>query len=302
MTNPVTARPIDPTLWFDHEAEAAATLYVSLFPNSRITNRMRTPTETPSGNAPGDVLTVSFELDGQPFTGLNGGPMFRFNPAVSVFVNAESTAEVDRLFAALSEGGSVLMPLDTYPFSERFGWVADRFGLSWQINLGPQPQKIAIALMFTGRALGKAEEAMRLYTSLLANSGIDYVERYAEGEAGGAPGTVKVAQFHLNGRAFAAMDSAVEHGFTFSEAISLMIPCETQADLDTLWAVLSADPDAEQCGWCKDAYGVSWQIVPAEMLDMLSSSDTEATRRVMDAFMPMKKLELEPLRRAFRGD
>ena len=298
----VHTRKIIPVLWFDMQAEEAAAFYTSLFRNSRITDTMRTEIETPSGNEPGSVLTAAFELDGQPFSALNGGPHFRFTPAISLFVNADTADEVDTLFARLSEGGSVMMPLGAYPFSERFGWVADRYGLSWQINLGPRRQKVMPALMFTGKQAGRAEEAMRLYSSLFDGSDIAHVEHFGPGDEGNIPGSVKFAVFHLGGRDFAAMDSAFDHGFTFNEAISLMIPCESQQDVDTLWAQLSKDPDAEQCGWCKDSFGVSWQVTPAEMLEMLSSPDRAGVKRVMDAFMPMHKLELEPLRAAFNGN
>lgn len=298
----VRTRKIIPVLWFDEQAEEAAQFYTSLFRNSRITDVMRTAIETPSGLETGRVLTVAFELDGQPYSALNGGPHFRFNPAVSLFVNADTAEEVDSLFARLSEGGSVMMPLQSYPFSERFGWVSDRFGLSWQINLGGRAQKVTPALMFTGAQAGRAEEAIGLYTSLFEGSGIAHIEHYGAGDEGNLPGSVKRAIFHLGEQEFAAMDSAFDHGFGFNEAISLMIPCESQQDVDALWAQLSKHPEAEQCGWCKDAFGVSWQVTPAELMDMLQTPDREQARRVMEAFMPMGKLELEPLRAAFRGD
>jgi predicted 3-demethylubiquinone-9 3-methyltransferase (glyoxalase superfamily) len=295
-------RQIIPYLWYDRSAEEAAHFYVSLFPNSRITGVLHAPTETPSGNEIGGVLAVEFELDGQPFSALNGGPTFTLNPSISLFVHCDSVEEVDRLFGRLEEGGGVLMPLQEYPFSERFGWVVDRYGLSWQIDLGGRPQKVTPALMFTGAQDGRAEAALKVYTGLFANSGIERIERYGDADEGRTPGTVKVAVFHLNGREFMAMDGGPGHAFTFNEAFSLMATCDTQEDIDRLWDAMSADPEAEQCGWLKDEFGVSWQIVPVEMMDMLSSSDPERARRVMEAFMPMKKLDLETLRLAYHGE
>lgn len=289
------------SLWFDHQAQEAAEFYISLFPNSRITDIVRTATETPSGNELGSVLTVSYELAGRPFNGINGGPMFKLNPSISLFVNCDTADEVETLFNRLSEGGGVMMPLQAYPFSEKFGWVADRYGLSWQINLGPASEKITIALMYTGPQAGKAEEAMRFYTSLFDDGRITHLEHFEAGEEGGEPGSVKFSRFQLAGQEFSGMDSAYPHGFAFNEAISLLIPCATQQEVDRLWAQLSSDPDSENCGWCKDRYGVSWQVVPSPMLEMLSDPDSEKVRRVMEAFLPMKKLELPVLQAAYEG-
>ncbi len=288
-------------LWFDHEAEEAARFYVSLFPNSRVTDVIPAAADTPSGPA-GDTLEVSFELAGQSFVGVNGGPAFRFNPSVSMFVNCDTVSEVDVLFERLAEGGMVLMPLQAYPFSERFAWVQDRYGLSWQINAGSRAQKITPALMFVGDQYGRAEEAIRYYMTVFGDSRIEQIEHYGEGVDDNKPGTVMQALFSLHGTEFRAMDSGYAHEFAFNEAISFMITCETQDEIDRYWKALSAHPENEQCGWLKDRFGVSWQVTPTILLDMLTSTDREAARRVTEAFLPMKKLELEPLRRAFAGE
>lgn len=290
---------IVPVLWFDHQAEEAVNFYISLFKNSRITEIVRTAAETPSGNEIGSVLTVGFELAGQEFGALNGGPYFTFNPSVSLFVNCDTAAEVDTLFARLADGGSVLMPLEAYPFSEKFGWVKDKYGLSWQINLGSRPQKITPFLLFVGDQNGKAEKALKFYTSLFDGGRIERIERYLEDEEGGTPGSVKHAVFYLGAQEFMAMDSALEHDFTFNEAISFMIVCRTQQEVDYFWEKLTAHPEAEQCGWLKDKYGVSWQVTPAELLEMMKTPDPEKARRVTEAFLPMKKLDLEVLRKAY---
>lgn len=289
------------SLWFDHEAEEAARFYVSLFPNSRVTDVVRAAADTPSGPA-GGVLTVNFELAGQSFVGVNGGPIFRFNPSASLFVNCDSGSEVDMLFERLAEGGMALMPLQAYPFSERFGWVQDRYGLSWQLNAGSRAQKITPALMFVGDQYGRAEEAIRFYTSVFDDSRLEQIELYGDEAEHDGPGTVMQALFSLNGTEFRAMDSGYAHEFAFNEAVSFMITCDTQDEIDCYWKALSAYPEHEQCGWLKDRFGVSWQVTPAVLIDMLSSSDREAARRVTETFLPMKKLEIEPLRRAFAGE
>jgi predicted 3-demethylubiquinone-9 3-methyltransferase (glyoxalase superfamily) len=123
--------------------------------------------------------------------------------------------------------------------------------------------------------------------------------RYGKEEAPDQEGTVKFAGFRLEGQEFGAMDSAHSHGFGFNEAVSLMVYCDTQEEIDYYWSKLSADPRAEACGWLKDRYGVSWQVVPREMDAMLQSSDPKKLARLTEAFLKMKKFDLAELRRAY---
>ncbi len=289
---------ITPHLWFDREALEAAELYTSTFPDSRVTD-VTTLRDTPSG----DTDVVSFQLWGQPFMAISAGPLFRFTPAVSFLVSCTTKEEVDALWARLAEGGTALMPLDAYPFSERYGWTEDRYGLSWQVMVADEPpaQRITPTLMFVGDVSGKAEEAIGFYASVFPNSAVGGIMRYGEGEEPDRPGTVKHARFELDGQAFAAMDSARVHGFGFNEAISFMVGCEDQGEIDRYWDALSAVPEAEQCGWLKDRYGLSWQIVPTAMDEMMRTGTEEQIARVTEAFLRMKKFDLAELRRAFEG-
>jgi predicted 3-demethylubiquinone-9 3-methyltransferase (glyoxalase superfamily) len=290
---------ITPHLWFDKEAKEAGAFYTSVFKNSRVKNTT-TLHNTPSGSV--DIVTI--ELAGQEFTLLSAGPLFKFTPAISFHVACETKEEVDALWSELSRGGSVLMELGEYPFSERYGWTQDRYGLSWQVSFaGGQPirQKITPTLMFTEKQSGKAEEAITFYTSVFDNSNVGFVMRYGPGEEPDKEGTIKYAAFKLEGQELAAMDSAYPHGFGFNEAISLMVHCDTQKEIDYYWDNLSADPNAEQCGWLKDKYGVSWQIVPNEMDEMLATNDQARVARVTEAFLKMKKFDLAKLREAAEG-
>ncbi len=299
-----TVSKIIPCIWLDDQADEAAAFYVRTFPGGRVTATSRYPEsiDNPSGKPRGSVLTVELEVAGGRFTALNGGPIFALNPSISFFVQVETAGEVDRLFAALVEGGEALMPLDAYPWSERYGWVKDRFGVSWQVIAGRRPPEgsmIAPCLMFTGAQHGRAEEAMRLYTGIFPNGRIDAVERYAAGE--GPEGTVKHGRFVLAGREMVAMDSHYEHGFTFNEALSLQVMCENQAELDRYWAALGEGGEHGPCGWLKDRFGVSWQVVPATIEQWLASRDTAARDRAFEAMLKMKKLDIAALERAFQG-
>jgi predicted 3-demethylubiquinone-9 3-methyltransferase (glyoxalase superfamily) len=299
---------ITPHLWFDKEAREAAGFYVSLFPGSRITN-VTTLYDTPSG----DCDIVSFDLAEQPFMAISAGPMFKFNPSVSFHIKCGTRQEVDAIWERLSPGGNVLMPLDAYPFSERYGWLEDKYGLSWQliyVGGAPATQKLIPVLMFVGNVCGKAEEAIQFYTSVFVNAPgaakggdtkANVLARYGNGEEPDREGTVRYAHFSLLGQEFGAMDSARGHGFRFNEAISFMVPCDTQEEIDYFWDKLSADPEAEQCGWLKDKYGLSWQITPAGMEDFLRSGDKSRIERVTQAFLKMKKFDIGELQRAAAG-
>jgi predicted 3-demethylubiquinone-9 3-methyltransferase (glyoxalase superfamily) len=254
-------------LWFDKEAKEAAQFYVSIFPQSKIKSTT-TLHDTPSGS----VDTVSFELLGREFQAISAGPDFKFNPSVSFHVTCKTKEDVEAIWGELAQGGMVLMELGTYPWSERFGWVQDKYGVSWQIyatDRADAPQ-LTPAIMFVGSAAGRAEEAITFWTSVFPGSKVKMIQRYGPGEEPDKEGTVKQGAFSLLGQDFVAMDSAHEHQFAFNEAISFMVNCETQEEIDTYWSKLSAVPEAEQCGWLKDKFGLSWQIVPTGMDDMLT--------------------------------
>jgi predicted 3-demethylubiquinone-9 3-methyltransferase (glyoxalase superfamily) len=293
-----------PHLWFDKEAKEAAEFYTSILPGSRITN-VTTLRDTPSG----DCDVVSFELARFRFMAISAGPLFTFNPSISFFLNfdpsrdSQARENLNTLWEQLSAGGTPLMPLDTYPFSEHYGWVQDRYGLSWQLilsNPAGEPRPFIVpSLMFTGSVAGRAEEAIDLYTSVFRDAKRGLTARYGAGMEPDREGTIMFADFMLENQWFAAMDSAHAHKFGFTEAISLLVRCETQSEIDDYWGKLSAVPEAEQCGWLKDRFGISWQIAPAELDRMMSEGTPEQIARVTQAFLPMKKFDLAELQRAY---
>lgn len=296
-------KQIIPNIWFNDTSEEAVQFYTTVFKNTRVrgTTHYTDAGKEIHGHKAGDVLTIEFEIEGQGFLALNGGPQFTINPAISFFVYCKTTSEANELWAKLADGGTVRMPLGAYPFSQHYGWVSDTFGVSWQIMVteGDIAQKIVPSLMFTQNQCGKAEEAMRFYASVFPNSQVGAIARYTAGQEPDKEGTVTHGTFSLNGQQFVAMDSAQAHDFSFNEAVSLIVDCETQDEIDTYWQKLSAVPEAEQCGWLKDAYGVSWQIAPTILQDMLKNGTPQQVERVMAAFMPMKKIDIAQLQRAY---
>jgi predicted 3-demethylubiquinone-9 3-methyltransferase (glyoxalase superfamily) len=300
---------IIPYFWFDKQAEEAAEFYTSIFNNSGILDETRYTDEGKEihGMDAGTVMTIDFELAGQRFIALNGGPHFEFNPSISFFVQEESETDVNRLWDELLKGGQVMMPLDTYPWSEKYGWLQDRFGLTWQISLGKKEdtggQIITPSLMFTGEQYGRAEEAINHYTSIFKNTGVDGILRFGRDESPDTEGNVKHAQFQLEGQTFMIMESAHEHNFGFNEAISFVVSCSSAEEVDDYWDKLKegGDPKAQQCGWLKDTFGVSWQVVPEELITMLKDGNPEKVRRVTAAMLRMKKIDLPELQHAFNN-
>lgn len=296
---------ITPHLWFDKEAKEAVEFYTSLFPNSKITNST-TIHNTPSG----DCDVVSFELSSQPFMAISAGPFFKFNPSISFIVQFnpaqgdDARERLDILWNKLLNKGTALMPLQEYPFSKHYGWVQDQYGLSWQLMLADIESEerpfIVPSLMFVGNVCGKAEEAINFYLPIFnENSSRGIVARYGPGQAPDKEGTILFADFMLSGTWFAAMDSAHNHDFAFNEAISFMVNCETQEEIDYYWKNLSAVPEAEQCGWLKDKYGVSWQIVPTALGQMMKNGTSKQIDRITQAFLQMKKFDIATLKRVY---
>jgi predicted 3-demethylubiquinone-9 3-methyltransferase (glyoxalase superfamily) len=297
---------ITPHLWFDTQAKEAAEFYSEVFPRSQVTN-VTTLRDTPSG----DCDVVSFTVWDRDFMAISAGPLFEINPSISFFVNfdpgsvPDAADALDRVWAQLADGGDTLMELGEYPFSNRYGWIADRYGVSWQLILSdaegdPRPT-IVPSLMFTGDVCGKAAEARDAYISVFGDAERGQSAPYPEGSEPDEPGTTMFTDFRLADSWLAAMDSAQEHHFGFNEAVSLMINCSDQAEIDHYWERLSAVPAAEQCGWLKDRFGVSWQVNPTDLDTMMTEGTPEQIDRVTQAFLPMKKFDLAALRAAYEG-
>jgi len=228
------------------------------------------------------------------------GPSFRPNAALSMYLVCSTENQVRKAWELLSPSGKVLMPLQAYNWGPLYGWVEDRFGVSWQISHGDaieNPQLVTPALMFTGRQFGRAREALTLYTSIFPNSEVHVVSTYGEEDEVQA-GSVSHAQASLNGNRIIVFDSGIDHdNVAFTEGTSLMVTCTTQSEIDHYWDALTADGgSAGNCGWLKDRFGVSWQIIPAQLGEWMS--DAERANIVGRLLRTMGKLDLAALRDA----
>ncbi len=294
MTNKITN-----CIWFDHNADEAVKFYTSIFKNSEILESMNNATDTPSGKQ-GSLLTVSFQLEDVKFLALNGSSKLELTPSISLMVFCDTKDEVSDLWTKLSEGEThILMPLDKYEFSDYYGWLADKFGLTWQIILreNPSGQKIIPCLLFVDKLFGRAEEAINFYTSVFPESQIGGISRYDDMKPGSGK-EIAYAGIELEGQWFSIMDGPGDHKFTFNQAFSFIVFCDTQEEIDQYWANLSADPSFEMCGWLKDKFGVAWQIVPSNFSRIFKQSDPARSKRAMEKMMTMKKLNIAELETA----
>lgn len=272
---------ITPCLWFDNQAKEAAALYCSVFAGARIASQ--------------SPIVTEIDVSGQSITLLDGGPKYRPNPSLSFYYICETAGELDRIWSTFSREGSVMMPLDRYPWSERYGWITDKYGVSWQLalgNIGDVGQKITPCLLFTGRQYGRVDEAIAFYSSVFKDPKVDGILRYGANEQPESEGRVKHAQIALNGGKFMLMESAA-HNFAFSEGVSLTIHCETQEEIDHYWAKLTESGEESMCGWLKDRFGVSWQVIPTVLGRIMS--DPAKAGKAAQAFMAMRKLNIEQI-------
>ena len=278
---------ITPAIWCDGTADEAAQFYADVFRDASIAEQ-----------APGIAATVS--IHGFRLSLINGGNQYAPNPSISCILNfdpllfggeEQARAYLDELYERLSTGG-VLMELGEYPFSPRYAWVRDRFGMTWQLMLtdpdgDPRPFVIP-SFMFGGTNHANAEEATDAWIALFDNARRGALYRYEEGGPLDA-GTVMFTDFTLRGTWMAATDSGTFHDFTFTPGVSMIVSCRDQEEIDRYWAGLSAVPEAERCGWCIDRWGVSWQVVPHNIAELMADA---ATR---DKILHMGKIDLAKL-------
>lgn len=274
---------IYPCIWLDKNGSEVAGYYKNIFPDTHITED--------------DGLVQMLSINGQSLMLLSAGPQFKPNASISFLIANESEAETIRLFNELSEEGIVLMPLDSYPFSTRYGWVRDRFGVTWQLYTGEKgntDQYFVPTLMYVNQQNGRAKEAMELYTKIFPGSETAGIMEYDGKED--KKGNVQHAQFHIDHFTMACMDSSIEHQFNFDEGISLVVVTADQQETDYYWNNLVQDGGAESmCGWLKDRFGVCWQIVPRELMLLMNQEDKGRVKKVTEALMQMKKIDIGQL-------
>ena len=294
---PDAVRKIVPHLWFNDRAHEAVRFYISLFSDSQLVSATMIH-DTPSGDA--DIIL--FDIHGQRFMAINGGPAFTFTDSLSLFVYCGSENEIERLYTMLSEDGTVVMPLGRYDWSGRYAWVKDKYGLSWQLDVDDinHRQKIVPVLLFVNEKAGRVREAVSFYKSVFPASRT--IMEWPWDKSSGMPdGSLLFTQFDLSGYLFNAMSSNRRHDHDFNESVSFMVYCSTQEEIDYYWEKLSEEGHEQACGWLKDRFGISWQIIPEVMDEMITAADDVRRSAMTQAMLKMIKLDIRQLNDAYNN-
>lgn len=281
----MTDQFIVPNIWCTRNAEEVGQFYADVLPDTTTEVESRYPQtglldfQEPFAGLP---LTVAVNVAGYRLTLVNAGDEFSPNPSISFFLmfgadrfgSVEQAREaLDRVWVGLQPGATVLMALDEYPFSDYYGWVQDRYGVSWQLGLADPVRDdgafVIPSLLFGGAAQNRAGEARAKYAEVFPEFEAGGAYPYGEAQGSATPEALMYSEFRIQGQTFGAMDSGVEQDFSFTCGVSLEVHCADQAEIDRIWDALSAVPEAEQCGWLADEFGVSWQIVPANMGELM---------------------------------
>lgn len=275
-------KDITPCLWFNNQAPEAASMYCTAFKNSKITSQ--------------SPIVTEIDVAGQKFILLDGGPMYKPNASISFYYICEDAQELELIWDTFSKEGTVIMPLDTYPWSKKYGFITDKFGIAWQFALGKISdvgQKITPCFLFTGKQYGMADEAIKLYASIFENTTVDGILRYSADELPETEGKIKHAQISFDGQKLMLMESADVSGIAFTEGVSLTVYCDTQEEIDYYWNAFTDSGEESMCGWLKDKFGVSWQIIPTMLGKVMS--DPAKAGKAAQAFMSMRKLNIEQI-------
>ncbi|CQR25250.1 glyoxalase/bleomycin resistance protein/dioxygenase superfamily protein [Streptococcus varani] len=285
---------IIPHLWFDREALEAAQLYTSPFPDSHM-DWTHDLTDTPSG----DAVLVQFQLANLTLAAISAGPYFKLNESTSLMVHFQNKDELDRIFETLSEAGRVLMPLGEYPFNSYYVWLEDQFGLSWQFFYSPENSRavqLEICLLFSQEQVGQVRSFLEKAQALFPNSQIGTVNHYQENEKQEAKAQINYGELLLNQQRLVVMENGFGGENSFNEAFSLMVYTDSQEETQRLYQQLSHVPESEQCGWVKDEFGISWQIVPRPLMDAYQILSKEEMKPVHDAILTMKRLNYDEIK------
>ncbi|GAB3940783.1 VOC family protein [Corynebacterium tapiri] len=272
---------ITPTLWMNRTADEACDFYVQAFQSidvrAEVTGRLTYPDphEYYLEEFAGKTRVKFLDIEGVSLGFINAADEHAVNPSISFILNfdpsrmQDASARLEKLWEVLIDGGQALMPLQQYPFSQLYGWVQDKYGVNWQLMLtnpeGDERPFVTPSLMFGNVNHGKAREAVDYYVETFPDSQLGVRHFYTDESAAGTgvsteSGDVMYSDARIGGLWLSAMDSGVEHEFTFTAGNSLHVMAEDAEQAEQLHARLSHDPAKDNYGWCEDQFGITWQI------------------------------------------
>lgn len=274
-------------LWFNNEAEKVADYYTKIFKNGKITNVSYVDPEKKR------ILAVKFTLGEDEFGTLNNNNDYaKMTPANSLTVNCETVEEINDLWEELTYGGNVLTPLDEYSFAELYGWCTDKFGVSWQLFLNEEPQRVIPHLFFTDEKYKNAQKAIDFYLDTFDNANVELIEKGNDNE-------LTWSYLSIDDFLITLDDLPGPHDYEFSDAMSYAIKCEDQEEIDKLWNRLTSNGGSEMpCFWAKDKFGVSWQLIPKDFANWVTGPNGD---KVTSAMLKMTKPIIADLLKANQG-
>ena len=228
---------------------------------------------------------------------LDGGNMFQSSAANSLYLYCESNDEIERVHKLLSNDGKVKMKLGNYGWSKKYSSITDKYGIDWQLDVDEvrSIQKIIPSLLFTNDKKERISDAISRYTSIFQDHRKLMAVPYPA-ESNVIRGTIMFAQLYLQDQIFQMMSSDFTNDFDFTEGMSYVVECDDQEQIDHYWQELSTGGNEGQCGWLKDEFGISWQIIPAKLGSIMHSAANP--KKIIEALMKMKKLKINELVRA----
>jgi predicted 3-demethylubiquinone-9 3-methyltransferase (glyoxalase superfamily) len=268
---------ITPCLWFESSAEEAAKFYCETFQNSFIID---------SSN-----VSVNFSLNNREYIAMNGSPGIKINNTTSFSVYCGSDQEIQRLYDVLLDGGEIMMPLGPYPWARKYAWVQDKFGVSWQLDVDPinNPQNIVPSVMFVNKHATKLKEAITFYHEIFPKPHLLFQMAYPP-EMQMPVGSLRFAQHKLNGYIFNFMSSHEKHEWEVNEGVSFIISCQDQDEIDHYWnSLIAQGGKPRKFGWLKDKYGITWQVLPINLGDLLKIEGN------LEKLIKMDKIRLSEL-------
>lgn len=266
-------------LWTNGNAEEMSAYYSQVFKNYKLLSQTS--------------LVYNIEINGFKIMLLNAVSKFEINPSISFFYYCQSSEEAAELWCKLKLDSKVLMDLGKYPWAQNYGWIQDQYGVNWQIFYSPENKnagKILPSLMFTGINNGKLSHAISFYQDVFKTENTNnIIVKYAD-EDPDTTGNIMYSEFSLMDYSIVAMENSGSHDFQFNEGVSIVVECETQDEIDHYWFKLSEGGSLGQCGWLKDQYGISWQIVPKIMEEIMQNEKWALT--AVDIILHSTKFEI----------
>lgn len=274
---------IFPCIWFDKNAQEAAQFYTTVFEDATILSQ--------------NPMVTIMHINGCQFMLLNGGNTYSPNPAISYYVYCGSEEMVQNIYAKITEKGKILMALDSYDWSPKYAWVEDEYGVNWQldVNDSSSEQKIVPSIMLSNEQFLKTKEIQQFYTSTFVPSEVLLEANYPAGSS--VPeDALLFTQFRIKDMLLNAMSNSQPFEYSFTAGNSFVVECDFQEDIDFYWETLGENGSYQMCGWLTDSYGISWQIVP-KILKQLMADENRAPR-VIEAFLDMQKFNIQKLKDA----